>query len=246
LKSEIDLILKYIFLLFKNSILWIVLFLDLVGALVTYFTDYNVPNWILLSFPIVAILITGYNIFKNSAPKITVDKPKEDEFNIDFPYANTYNTINIKFDSYIRNFGLQSGALENIKINFLGVNEIKDEFILRHMDISFNEFLLCKEKNKFMILNIDPNNKYGFTFPMVLTPDTMIPIYFMVQMSFPGGEEVMEWVKRINFELEYKIRDGFGSEIKKIPFSIKVNNLIELKEEEIIDREAVERSFSGE
>lgn len=240
MKAEIQLIIKYLVLMFKNWVLGIVLFLDLVGALITYFTDLNVPKWVFFSFPFIALLITGYKIFKNSSPEITIDKPLEEEFRIVFPYSNSYSSFEISFDTYIRNFGLQSGSLEDIKINFLGVNDIKDDFILRNMGFSFNKFMLSKEKNTFSFMPIDFKGEYSFKFPMVLPPDTIIPIYLRVNMSINDSSEMMEWIKTLQFEIEYKTRDGYGSGIKKVPFTLKVNNLFEMKEDAIKTEEKLD------
>lgn len=248
IKSEIQLIVRYLSLFIKSWLLWVILFLDLLGIILVYNTNFRLPIWVLICIPILAILITSYSIFKNSSPKIIVDKPLEDDFVIDFNSTYTYNNFNIKFETYIRNFGLQSGSLEFIKLNFVGVNGIKDEFILRNMEINSGNFVICNEKNKFMLAEIKDN--YRVKFPMILKPDTMKPIYFMIPLQFSStfetNVEMLDWVKKIHFELEYKTRDGYGSELKKVPFNFKVDNLLKLIDGEMKEREKIEKAFARE
>lgn len=238
MKSEFQLIWKYIILMCKNWILWMLLLLDLIGLIISFNKHLNIPNWFIYLIPYAAILIAGYHIFKKSAPKITIDKPLENEYKIEFPYTDSFTYFNISFDSYIRNFGLQTGSLEEIRINLMGVNDINDKFILKNMGISFEKPLICKTKNMFHLLEVDPSKRHGFKFPMVLVPGTMIPIYFRVSMSFSGNhsssDEILDWIKKVQFELEYKCRNGYKTEIINIPFTFKLNNLQRIKENEEI------------
>lgn len=247
LKSEVQLIIRYLFLLIKSVILWVILSLDLFGILLTYQTEYTIPSWILFSIPSLGIIIASYKIFKNSSPKIDIEKPGEEDYNINFPYDFTYNTFNIQFDTYIRNFGLQSGSLESINFRFVGINGIRDEFILRNMEISNGDFVISNQNHGFPLIEL--KREYQLKFPMILKPDTMIPIYIQVPISVSnsteGNEELLKWIEKIYFELEYKFRDGFGTEVRKVPFMFKVNMLPKIAEEVEETRKRVKEYLEG-
>ena len=85
---------KYILLIFKNWVFWIVLFISIVGVILTYFTDLKIPKWILYSFPYLALLLSGYEIFKKSSPKISIEKPSEKEFELIFTKVDDYSYFN--------------------------------------------------------------------------------------------------------------------------------------------------------
>ena len=136
-----------------------------------------------------------------------------------------------------KNFGLQSGSLESVEVRFKGVNNVTDDFILKSMDISSGFIDITDSDHLFGSAS---GNRLEY--PMILKPDTMLPIYIVIPISLSNYytrnvDEQLKWAKKFHFELEYKFKDGYGIEVKKVPFILQVDNLFERKEEEVKSRE---------
>ncbi|WP_148359055.1 hypothetical protein [Peribacillus simplex] len=245
--TEFKLILRYLKLILSNWVLRIVFLLDLAGAATTYLQKLNIPYWTYLCLLIIGLIWSGYSIYKNSAPKIIIDKPKQDETSFNFPtVGNEYFRINMK--SYITNFGLQSGSIEYIKLKFINVNDIEDEFVLKEIGISGEEGQLSKDKY-FPIFPTGQDEK-RFKFPMIVEPNTILPFYLGIDISLVavyGNEEEIRrkvgWLKHVRLELEYKIKDSFGIETTLIPFKIDLRTLPEVLDKAIKTNKAFDETF---
>lgn len=58
--------------LFKQSILYIILALDLIGVLITYFSNIDIPTAVLYSVPIIALFLASYKIFQDGIADIKI------------------------------------------------------------------------------------------------------------------------------------------------------------------------------
>lgn len=234
--SELKLGWKYLVLIFKNWVIWITLFISIVGVIITYFTEFKIPQWVLYSLPYLALIFSGFEIFKKSSPKISIKKPSEKDFELYFDTVDDYSKFNFNLKTYIENYGLQSGSLEGIEVKFKGVNNVTDDFILNSMDISSGNILVTDGPSVFSSAG---GKLLGY--PMILKPDTLIPIYIYIPIKLSyfssKADDKLKWANKFHFELEYKFKDIHGTEVKKIPFNLKVDNLFELKEEEVKKRE---------
>ncbi|MQR86400.1 hypothetical protein GFV16_10795 [Bacillus megaterium] len=227
---------RYLKLIISSWILQAIAFLDLIGFATTYFGTLQVPYWIYLCLLIIALVLSGYNIYKNSAPKIVIDTPKQEDVSLSFPTVyNDHFRINMK--SYLTNFGLQSGSIEYINLKFVNVNDLKDEFIMQEIGISGTEGELSKEK--YFSPFSTGNDKNSFKFPMIVEPNTMLPFYLRIDISlaFLGDKEEIRrkvaWLKYVQLELEYKVKDSFGTEKSAVPFKINLQTLPEVLERAI-------------
>lgn len=247
--TEFKLILRYLKLIIGSWILRIIFFLSLVGIGTTYFKKLDIPYSVYLCLLIFGLIWSGYSIYKNSAPKIVIDKPKQDETSFDFTTVH-HEHFMIKMKSYITNFGLQSGSIEYIKLKFINVNDVEDEFILKEMGISGGEGQLSKEEYFWGFQTV--NNDKNFKFPMTVSSNTILPFYLGIGISLVAGygnaEEIrrkVEWLKYVRLELEYKIKDSFGTETHRIPFKIDLETLPGVLDAAIEQNKAFEESTKG-
>ncbi|MCM3786221.1 hypothetical protein M3231_25015 [Neobacillus mesonae] len=242
--SEIRLILRYLKLILSDWVLRIVFILDLVGATMTYFNKVKIPYWIYLCLLVLGLFWSSYRIYKNSSPKITVEKPNQDDIVFNFP-TTMFDSFEIKMKSYISNFGLQSGSLEYITTKFIGVNEITDNFLLNQIEIVGDNGELSKDEIYPIFKHKE--DERNFKFPMVLQPNTLMPFYLKntVGLGFNSGnvDEKLEWLKTVQLELEYKVKDIFGTETKKIRFSVDTSNLLKEKKAEDENRREINKMF---
>ena len=246
--AEFKLIWRYLKLILSSWVLRIVLLLDFAGAATTYFQGFKIPYWAYLCLLIIGLIWSGYNIYKNSAPKIVIDKPKQEDVSFNFPtVTREYFRINMK--SCITNFGLQSGSIEYIKLKFVNVNDIKDKFVMEEIGISGGEGELSKDK-VFPIFSAKQDEK-RFKFPMIVEPNTILHFYLRidVRLSEYDDEQAtrrkLEWLKHAQLELQYKIRDSFGTESPTILFKIDLQTLPEVLDKSIESKERIEEIFSN-
>ncbi|MGG3824117.1 hypothetical protein ABEV42_02240 [Bacillus subtilis] len=236
---------RYLKLILSSWILKVIALLDLVGFTTTYFEQLKIPYWIYLCFLIVGLIWSGYNIYKNSAPRISIEKPKQDNVSFSFPTTdNSYFTINM--ESYLTNFGLQSGSLEYIKLKFVNVNDLKDQFVIEEIGISGEEGELSKDK-VFPIFPSGQDEK-RFNFPMTVKPNEILPFYLRIDVSLSEYDEQaikrkVSWLKYVKLELEYKIKDSFGTETVTIPFQIDLQNLSNVLDRSINSNQAINEIF---
>jgi hypothetical protein len=235
--GEIKFIVKYLKLMLLNWTLTIILFLDFAGILTTYFSEYHIPSWILYSFPIAGIIYSGYSIFKKSSPKITVQVPDSDDIEVIYEGHERFALV---MKSHLTNFGIQSGSLEFIKVSSTGINGIKDPFVLKKIGFNCNELIICDKKPNIYLIPLK-KNEYIFKFPQIIEQDKMSYFYIVAHFSMPwftkddNAEETLQWVKEINFEISYKTKDSFGTEQKRITFSVSADAFSSTRKESIQD-----------
>lgn len=146
----------------------------------------------------------------------------------------------ITMKAYYSNFGLQTGILEDIEVKYININRIKDDFLLKQINISIaNPLVLNKKPNALVDIN---KRDFEFEYPLIVKPNELIPIYFTTHLHFNVKKEdelyrFFNWVKEVQFEINYTIRDGIGkTETKTSKFSMIENNFEALfkkyKEEE--------------
>lgn len=213
---------NYTKLTFKNVILYIILFLDIVGMVLTYYSSLEIPSWIFFVFPAIAFYLTGYSVFKNSSPSITISLPDEDDINISKSQFN----YDILVKTSITNYGLKPGSLENVKVNFIGINGIVDNFLLSNLDISVESPEIFKEKPNIFLLPMKRRD-YEYTFPLIVQPDTYQHLYIYIKLNIhrknEGLNQAFEWLKHIDFEMKYKYKDSYGSHNRASKFKIETD-----------------------
>lgn len=213
---------NYTKLTFKSVVLYIVLFLDLVGMVLTYYNRLEIANWIFFSFPAIAFYLTGYSIYKNSSPSITVSLPDADDVKI----SKSQFYYNILVKTSITNYGLKPGSLENVHVNFLGINGITDEFLLSNLDISVKPPEIFKEEPNIYLLEMKRSD-YEYSFPLIVHPDTYQHLYIYIKLNIYRDKEALdqafEWLKHLDFEMKYKYKDSYGSHKRSAKFKVETD-----------------------
>jgi hypothetical protein len=214
---------NYTKLTFKSVILYITFFLDLVGMVLTYYKRLEIPEWIFFALPAIAFYLTGYLIYKNSSPSITVNLPDKDDVKI----SKSQFSYTVLMKTSITNYGLKPGSLEDIKVNFIGINEIVDEFLLSNLNISVDPPEIFKEEPNIHLLEL-MRRDYEFKLPLIILPDTFQHLYIYTNLYIYSSDDkelnkAFEWLKQIDFELKYKYKDSFGSHHRTSKFNIQID-----------------------
>ncbi|MGD6973233.1 hypothetical protein ACQCWA_19385 [Rossellomorea aquimaris] len=236
-------------MILKSTVLQINLFIGLAGVLTTYFSNaVKIPYWVFLILPFIALFYTGYLIYKNSSPSITIIPPDEDDLEV--RYASNMS-FEIVMKSRITNFGTRSGSLEDIKLHYIGFNSIKDEFLLKNLRFSVDEPQILKKRPN-PILSLKPWD-FEFRCPLIVSVDKNDYLYFYTKFHvgsyFGYGEEdkkeALKWLKTLDFELEYKYKDTHKTYVKKSKIIINTDDFYDLYEKGIKEEEELEEALKG-
>ncbi|WP_243549983.1 hypothetical protein [Priestia megaterium] len=239
---------RYLKLILSSWVLQVIALLDVAGFITTYFDKLKIPYSVYLCLLIIGLILSGYNIYKKSAPKILIEKPSQEDVSFSFPTVdNNFFRINMK--SYLTNYALQSGSLEYIKLKFVNVNDLEDEFLIEELGIRGTEGELSKKKSFPTFSVVD--NERTFQFPMIVAPDTVLDFYLRIDISLSSydKEEIsrkVNWLKYAKLELEYKIKDSFGTETINIPFKIELGTLSEVLDRSRSSNQSLSEIFGNE
>ncbi|WP_337050648.1 hypothetical protein [Priestia megaterium] len=231
---------NYTKMMLKSIILNVSLFISLAGIVTVYFTNVKIPYWVFLLFPFIALFYAGYSIYKNSAPSITIIPPDEDDLDIKY---DEFGAFKIIMKSRITNFGTRSGSLESIKLNYMGFNGLKDKFLLENLMFTCEEPKILKKKPT-PVMSLKPMD-FDFKYPIIVDVNKNDYLYFLTSFHIPasgdeGMKEATEWIKTLDFELEYKYKDTHKTYVKKAKVIIDTDKFYDIYQEGKKDREELE------
>ncbi len=218
--------------LFKQSILYIILAIDLIGVIITYFSNINIPNWILYLVPVIAFYLASYKLFKDGIAdiKITFFQETPQEFNSHGMHENVVMSYFSLLNGYISNLGPKAGLLKSLNIELLEINGIFDQFVIDQFNFSIHNTTILTGKVPFTWYNKMDKNTSMLNFPLIINPNEIIHCFFQFSIEFGYFEydkiiENANWLKTIVFEISYQIVRGDKVESKRFAHIIKMDSL---------------------
>ena len=215
----------------RQTILYILLALDLIGLVITYNSRIQLPTWLLTIIPIVAIFLAGFNIYRQGTADIRIDLIEEEDPQY---YCNNlkgdrqYN-FRGKINGHLFNFGSQSGVLETISYK-VGFNDIFNEFVISRMFLACNVSPLLAGK-------VDPSdNNYvdkKIELPLVLKSSDILPFTLILDIRIlvtPNEEfiwQVLDWLKFINLQITYTARQSDGIVTQEIKTNLSTQLMMD-------------------
>ena len=225
--------------LLREMILYIAFILELMGILITYFTSFKVPVLGLWLFPIIAIYLAAFNIYRKGAADIRIVflDPKEAEFICSGGHEDICQEFSTALYGHFVNFGPQSGVIENIDSRF-GLNGLYDAFVIRRLRIGIHLSPLIAGKASVHQSKERLTDKYKgqIDFPLVLNPGTIQPFTMILKLyinTFNSNEiaDFIKWLKEIDVHFRYMARQANGVRNQHsdliIPAKRKLKKLIE-------------------
>ncbi len=207
--------------------------LDVIGLVISYFTNFTVPYWIFVLIFVLALFFGGFNIYRKGTADIRIEISDQPDSILCIHLTKDDLFFDLTVSGYLVNFGLQSGILENIE-TYLWANNIKDDYALSRI-YRYKMFPLHKGKITPQLLH---ENKYPkldnlFEFPIALLPGNMEPFTLGLRLRIvtkftqnkkEAFEDFIEWLDAYELSLCYTVRQNNGSYRRetrlKIPKSI--------------------------
>ncbi|MDN4067929.1 hypothetical protein QYF50_08495 [Paenibacillus vini] len=226
------LLIRYTTTIFKETVFRILLILDIIGAVVTYFSIAKVPFWIFLVITLLGLFWAGFKLFIKSSPDIKIKLPNKED--VEFRFAGGHTTLTqyftISIRSYICNFGIQTGSVDSVKVVSSSINKIDDEYVIQQLSIRIRKAIITSEK----VIVYGSMFDKELEFPIILKPDTMKAFYITFQLEFKSYDQkqinnAISWLKEINLIAEYKVTENSGVSKKKVNFVIDTEKLEQVK-----------------
>jgi hypothetical protein len=232
---------NYTKMMLKDTLLYVNFLVGLAGVAIVYFTKLDIPYGVFVLFPIIALYISGYKIYKNSAPSITIFPPDKDDTKISYELG-----FEIVMKARITNFSNRSGSLEDINLRYVGVNWLRDKFLINNLMFSVEKPLILKRKPD-MLLAMKPYD-YKYNYPQIISANSNEYIYFLVKLYVSASQEekfkeTLEWLEFLEFELEYKYKDNHKTHLKKAEVLVETDNLYEIYQSSLEERKRIEELF---
>lgn len=208
----------------RQTILYIFLALDVAGIAITYYSRLQLPTWLLVIIPIVAIFLAGFNIYRQGTADIRIVLIEENDPQYDCrnSVGNRKYNFKGKVSGHLFNFGPQSGVLEKISYK-VGFNGIFDEYIISRMLMDCHVSPLFAGEIDFSKRNYQDKE---IELPLVLKAGDIQPFTLILDLPIsvsPNEEsviEVLNWLKFINLQITYTARQSDGIAIKEIKTDI--------------------------
>lgn len=206
---------------------------DVIGVLVTYYTELNIPYWVYIALFVVAIFWGGFNIYRQGTAEIRIEFSKRSKLPECICLSNEDLMFDIAIPGYIANFGPQSGILESVT-GYLYSNHITDAYVLNRI---YTYQVLPIHKG-----NISPHffhegtykkSAEHFALPFVLTPSQIEPFTLGIRLRVfakfaqdkdKALEGFIEWIKHLELSLTYVTRQSNGTQEQKT--SVKIDPAI--------------------
>lgn len=238
----------YLYSILKNIIFLLALVLDIIGIVITYYTDFSIPQWIYYAIFMIGFIYSNYKVYIDNAPQLNMASSLLREYPFKTKGGCTESSCSLmaNYNLYINNNSNNVGIIEDIKVSFLGFCNIKDEYILKKIGISFDGYFISQEEIfsplEFM------KDKHATKFPIIIEPKQTVKSILILYVTIDEHTrqeyiDTLEWMD--DFQLEIVANAKNDSIQRKIihKISISQKQICEyIKEEERLNIE-LEKEF---
>jgi hypothetical protein len=215
----------------RQAIFYILFALDLLGVAITYYSQLQVPKWLLIVIPITAIFLACFNLYRQgtadvrmvfneeSSPKYICSNSKG---------SREYNYVGA-INGHILNYGPQTGVLEEIEFE-VGCNDIFDEYLLSRILIMNNLPHLLRGKVELSEKEYDEEI---IKLPLVLKSGDIQPFTLFINFKILVAQnediviDILQWLKLININIVYLIRQSEGISRKEIKLALPAGSMFD-------------------
>ena len=214
--------------LVKDTLLLVLLGLDLIFMLVTYIASLAVPGWVFAIVPIIAIFLASFNIYRQGTADTRLEITEIPDSYSDWGCHASEDGREFRFKAAIHghmmNFGPQVGIVEKLGA-VVGFNGLFDPYVLRRMEYSAYLSRFYKRASEGL-----EGADQAIELPFVLQPGQVQPCSAFLHVSITTEERdeiliELRWLEQIDVKLNYEVRDGSGVEAKQVKFGIAAGEM---------------------
>lgn len=181
--------LNYIKLLFKNAILLLCFVLDLIGLIITYTGELNIPKYVLILILFVGILYSSFKIYESNMPEInSTITPIKDNWYRSKCIGENFSEFQLTYNMYLNNYGAAVGVIEDINVSLKKYGSDSDSFLKTLVDFSFTECVVSDEEIPPALDFLSSSKKVKY--PIMIEPKKTLNKYLMLVMNVKGNERV--------------------------------------------------------
>lgn len=221
--------LKYLLFIFKNTALIICFVLDIIGALIVYFGNFNIPQYVFFIVLIIGFIISNYRVYVENSPEINVSISPLREYPFKSKSCeNNYIDLMISYNLYINNFGNNVGIVEDIKAELIKFCNIEDEFLLDKIGIHYSGYFVSNTEIftplEFM------KDKEAVKFPLILEPRKTENKVLILYLQIYGKDRddyirTFNWVNDFEFKLLLTVKNNNVEKIIKYKIILSKDDL---------------------
>jgi hypothetical protein len=198
---------------------------------ITYYSQLQIPNWLLIVIPIIAILLACFNLYRQGTADVRmifIEKLSPEYICNNSKGSREYNYVGA-ISGHILNYGPQSGVLEEISYE-VGCNDIFDKYLLSRILIVNNLSPLLK--GKVELSEKDDDDKI-IKLPLALKSGDIQPFTLFINFTILVTQnendvmDILQWLKLININVAYLIRQSDGIFRKKIKLAIPTDSMFD-------------------
>jgi len=242
-------ILTYLALVLKNTILLICLGLDIIGIIVTYFSNLEIPSYVFYSLLVIGFVFANYRIYIENSPEINISVSPLRQFHFK-SRACGENRIDlmINYNLFINNFGNNVGIVEDIIVELVKFSEIKDKFLLSKVNVKFSEYFIAEEEI-FTPLEFMKHQKEA-KYPIVLEPKKTLNKILILYLEIAGTNRedylnTLNWLNDFEFDLLVSTRNNNIKKQEKYKIVLPIKELNDFRIQQEKSEEELKAFFDS-
>lgn len=238
---------KYIWYIIRDVFMIICFGLDVVGMIVSYQSNINIPQWIYTVILIIGFIVANYKIFVDNAPEITVNTSLLNKY----PYkvrssGDNHVNLMVNYNFYMQNSSNNAGVIEKVEVELLGFSKCKDDFLLERVGVKFKEFFIADEEiftpMEFM------KNKVETEFPIIIEPKQLINKILILYIDIDGESEedyqkTIEWMQDIEFQVIVDVKNNNIEKQNKYKIKVSKEDIEKARVHDVKSNEEVRAFF---
>lgn len=215
--------------LLKETFFLLFIFLDIVGLILLYWKDIEIPIWLFALLPIIGIYAGSFNIYRRNSADIRVQffEIEDTQFKVSGTHSDIPQSFIASINGNIVNYGYKTGVLEEFSVGLLSINDIKDSFHLKKLNIGFSTSPLLPKK-EFIKWSPRGYSYERINLPLVLEKNKIIPCCVALEIDLLSTNldelaKMLKWFKSIKIQIQYSTtqNDGRTNEINSFNISNK-------------------------
>lgn len=240
---------KYLWYVIKDIFMIICFGLDVVGVILTYQTDIDIPSWIYIVVLVVGFIIANFKIYVDNAPEITINTSLLNKY----PYkvrnaGESYVNLMVNYNLYIQNPSNNAGVVEKINVELQSFSKCKDPFLLDKVGIKYKEFFIADEEI-FTPLEFMKHEKET-EFPIIIEPKGLLNKVLILYIDIDGDNEedyknTLEWMRDIEFVMTVDVKNNNIEKQNKYKITVSKNDIEQARIREKKSNEAIKDWFDG-
>lgn len=247
--NEIKRFLKYVWYVIKDGVMLICLGLDIVGIIISYTTNFDIPQWVYIMILTLGFIGANYKIYIDNAPEITLNTSLLNKHAYKVRSAgNNYVNLMVNYNLYIENASNNAGIVEKINVELLGFSKCKDVFLLDKVGVKYNEFFVADEE-VFTPLEF-LKHKVETTFPIIIEPKGLIKKILILYIDIRGYDEndyknTLEWMQDIEFLITLDVKNNNIEKQNRYKIKVSKEDIEQARIREKKSNEELEDFFQG-